>query len=170
LKQQVTTEEIMSRTKLRLAAAACALCAASAPAFAQTDLPSISQNRSTLDAKLDQQFKTMDRSQDGRVSRAEFDAYWKHQLHLSDSNHDGRISQAEARAAAKRLNGGKLPRENRFDLRWNSISHDGMLDEQQALAWHDRLFRQADTNGNDELSEEEMRRALNANNLNVGSL
>jgi Ca2+-binding EF-hand superfamily protein len=144
--------------------------AASHGALAQTDLPSITQNRSTLDAKLDQQFKSMDADHDGRVSKPEFDAYWQHQLELSDTNHDGKISQAEARAAAKRLNGGKLPRKNRFDLRWNSISHHGTLDERQALAWHERLFRQADTNGNGALTEREMRQALNANNGNVGAL
>lgn len=139
-------------------------------ALAQTDLPSITQNRSTLDSKLDQQFKAMDRNHDGRVSKAEFDAYWKRQIRLSDTNHDGKISQDEARAAAKRLNGGKLPRKNRFDLRWDSISHHGMLSEQQALAWHDQLFRQADSNGDGQLSEQEMRRSLSANNLNIGSL
>lgn len=139
-------------------------------ALAQTDLPSITQNRSTLDAKLDQQFKAMDSNHDGRVSKSEFDAYWNHQLQLSDTNHDGSISQNEARAAAKRLNGGKLPKKNRFDLRWNSISHHGMLSGQQALAWHDELFRQADTDGDGQLSENEMRRALGADNLNVGSL
>lgn len=139
-------------------------------AIAQTDLPSITQNRSTIDSKLDQQFKAMDRNHDGRVSKAEFDAYWKRQIRLSDTNHDGKISQDEARAAAKRLNGGKLPRKNRFDLRWDSTSHHGTLTEQQALAWHDQLFRQADTNGDGQLSEEEMRQSLSANNLNVGSL
>lgn len=161
----------MTRMKsIALAAAALLAGAAFHSAFAQTDLPSITQNRSTLDAKLDQQVKTMDRNQDGRVSRTEYDAYWKHQLRLSDTNHDGRISQAEARATAKRLNGGKLPRKNRFNLRWNSISHHGMMDEQQALAWHERLFRQADTDGDGELSKNEMRKALNANNWNVAWL
>lgn len=155
-----------------IALAAAALLAGTAchAGLAQTDLPSITQNRSTLDAKLDQQFKAMDRNGDGRVSRAEFDAYWRHQLQVSDTNHDGKISQAEARANAKRLNGGKLPRRNRFDLRWNSISRHGVLDERQALAWHERLFRRADTNGDGQLSEEEMRRSLGANNLNVGAL
>lgn len=139
-------------------------------ALAQTDLPSITQNRSTLDSKLDQQFKAMDSNQDGRVSKAEFDAYWKHQVELSDTNHDGKISQAEARAAAKRMNGGKLPRKNRFDLRWNSVSHHGMLDEQQAIAVHERLFQKADADGDGKLSEAEMRHALSAQNLNVGLL
>ncbi|MGH8215194.1 MAG: EF-hand domain-containing protein [Rhodanobacteraceae bacterium] len=161
----------MARMK-QLAIATAVLLTGAAPsaAFAQTDLPSITQNRSTLDAKLDQQFKSMDAGHDGRVSKSEFDTYWQHQLRLSDTNHDGRISQAEARAAAKRLNGGKLPRKNRFDLQWNSISHHGVLDEQQALAWHERLFRQADADGNGELSKGEMRQALSANNWNVGSL
>ena len=161
----------MTRMKsIALATAALIAGAAFQGAIAQTDLPSITQNRSTFDSKLDQQFKTMDSNRDGRVSKAEFDAYWQHQVELSDTNHDGKISQAEARAAAKRLNGGKLPRKNRFDLRWNSVSHHGMLDEQQAIAAHERLFQDADANGDGKLSEAELRHALSAQNLNVGLL
>ena len=161
----------MTRMK-SLALATAALLAGTAfhGAIAQTDLPSITQNRSTLDSKLDQQFKRMDSNHDGRVTKVEFDAYWKHQVELSDTNHDGKISQAEARAAAKRLNGGKLPRKNRFDLRWNSVSHHGMLDEQQAVALHERLFRKADADGDGKLSKAEIRHALSAQDLNVGLL
>ena len=161
----------MTRMK-SLAFATAALLAGTAfhGAIAQTDLPSITQNRSTLDSKLDQQFKSMDSNHDGRVTRAEFDAYWKRQVELSDTNHDGKISQAEARAAAKRLNGGKLPRKNRFDLRWNSVSHHGMLDVQQAIAMHEQLFQKADADGDGKLSEAEIRHARSAQNLNVGLL
>lgn len=161
----------MTRMKsFTLATAALFAGAAFQGAIAQTDLPSITQNRSTLDSKLDQQFKAMDSNHDGRVTRAEFDAYWKRQVELSDTDHDGKISQAEARAAAKRLNGGKLPRKNRFDLRWNSVSHHGVLDVQQAIAVHERLFRAADADGDGKLSKAEMRHALSAQNLNVGLL
>lgn len=161
----------MTRMKsLALATAALLACAAFHGALAQTDLPSITQNRNTLGSKLDRQFKTMDSNRDGRVSKAEFDAYWKHQVELSDSNRDGRISQAEARADARRLNGGNLPSKNRFDLRWNSVSHHGTLDEQQAIAMHERLFQEADVDGNGKLSETEIRHALGAHNLSVGLL
>jgi len=68
------------------------------------------------------------------------------------------------------LNGGKLPRKNRFDLRWNSVSHHGMLDVQQAIAMHEQLFQKADADGDGKLSEAEIRHALSAQNLNVGLL
>jgi hypothetical protein len=46
----------------------------------------------------------------------------------------------------------------------------GTLDEQQAPAWHESLFRQAGANGNGALGGQEVRQAPNADKGNVGVL
>lgn len=139
-------------------------------AFAQTDMPSWTQNRSTTNSKLDAQFRAMDSNHDGRVSKAEYDAYWKQQFAQADTNHDGTLDQSEARSAARRINGGTVATANGFDRMWKQISDNGIAPQQQDMAYHDRLFRQADTCGNGALSETEMRRALSAHDESVASL
>lgn len=139
-------------------------------AFAQTDMPSWTQNRTTTNSKLDAQFHAMDSNHDGRVSRAEYDAYWKRQFAQADANHDGKLEESEARAAAKRLNGGTVATADGFKRMWKQVSANGVATQQRDMAYHDRLFKQADTDSNGALSKTEIRRALSAHNLSVASL
>lgn len=141
-----------------------------ASAFAQTDMPSWTQNRSTTNSKLDAQFKAMDSNHDGRISRTEYDAYWKRQFARADANHDGKLEKSEARIAAKRINGGTVATANGFDRMWQQVSDHGVAMPRQDMAYHDRLFKQADTDNDGTLSKTEMRRALSARDLSMASL
>jgi Ca2+-binding EF-hand superfamily protein len=156
----------------QIAAASAALLASMTmgAAFAQTDMPSWTQNRSTMDSRLDAQFNAMDNSQDGQVSKSEYDTYWKRQFANADANDNGKLDKSEARDAAKQINGGTVATANGFDQMWKQVSDNGVATRQSDMAYHDRLFKQADIDNSGSLSKNEMQRALSAHDLSVASL
>lgn len=156
--------------QIAIAAAALAAAVTTLPAAAQTDMPSWTENRTTIASKLDRQFQAMDRNHDGRVSRTEYDAYWERQFARADTRHDGRLDEAEAHAAAGRLNGGHVATEGGFARMWKQASRHGSMTERQYLAYHDRLFHDADIRNRGWLTETEMRRALRARQVGVAAL
>lgn len=161
----------MTRMK-QIAAAGAALLASMTmgAAFAQTDMPSWTQNRSTMHSKLASQFNAMDSNQDGNVSKSEYDTYWKQQFTKADTNDNGKLNQSEARTAAKRINGGTVASADSFDQMWKHVSDNGVATRQSDMAYHERLFKQADTDNSGSLNKSEMQRALSAHDLSVASL
>jgi Ca2+-binding EF-hand superfamily protein len=131
--------------------------------------PAAFANNASTSTTATQQFRQSDTNNDGQVSKSEFDNYWKQQFQAADTNNDNKLDRQECLTAGRRMEGPRFS-QAKFDAMWNKVSQDGHISSGQDLAFHNRKFRQADTNDNGELSLAEARNAVQSGDETVASL
>ncbi|HET6907372.1 MAG TPA: EF-hand domain-containing protein [Rhodanobacteraceae bacterium] len=164
----------MQTRKLTIALGALIAGAAFGPAaLAQSSSSQQYETRNaTQTQNMDQQWQQMDANHDGHVSKSEFDNYWNQQFKTADTSNDGKLTKQQLRTADETMNGGATISKSSFNRMWRSAdtNHDGSLSQNEFMAYHDKMFRKADTNNDGRLSKAEVRNAVQKHDESIASL